>query len=290
MDPRLLRYYNRELQHVREMGAEFAQEFPKIAGRLGMDSADVADPYVERLLEGFAFLAARVQLRIDAEFPEFTQNLLELVYPDYLAPLPSMAVVQFEPVLEEGALADGFVVPRHTNLRSILGRGERTACEFRTAHDVTFWPIEVTEAKYYNSAGALATIDVDRLDNVRAGIRLRLHTTGGLAFSDLSIDNLMMFLKGSGQIPYRLYDIDSATRQGAVVARLSPWVINSRRGVQVIRVIAAPFPTWFRGLSLPARVFCFSGAFLVCGNIGPARINSKVHQHRVGDRVPFRPA
>ena len=71
---------------------------------------------------------------------------------------------------------------------------------------MTFWPVEVTEAKYYNSAGALATIDVDQLDNVRAGIRLRLHTTGGLAFSDLSIENLMMFLKGTGQIPYRLYE------------------------------------------------------------------------------------
>jgi type VI secretion system protein ImpG len=171
-----------------------------------MDSTEVADPYVERLLEGFAFLAARVQLKIDAEFPDFTQNLLELVYPDYLAPLPSMAVVQFEPIMEEGALADGLVVPRHTSLQSITGRGERTACEFRTAHDVSFWPIEVTEAKYYNSAGALATIDVNRLENVRAGIRLRLHTTGGLAFSDLSIDKLMIFLKGTGQVPYRLYE------------------------------------------------------------------------------------
>jgi type VI secretion system protein ImpG len=108
--------------------------------------------------------------------------------------------------MEEGALADGLVVPRHTSLQSITGRGERTACEFRTAHDVSFWPIEVTEAKYYNSAGALATIDVNRLENVRAGIRLRLHTTGGLAFSDLSIDKLMIFLKGTGQVPYRLYE------------------------------------------------------------------------------------
>lgn len=206
MDPRLLRYYNRELQHVHEMGAEFAREFPKVAGRLGMESMEVTDPYVERLLEGFAFLAARVQLKIDAEFPDFTQNLLELVYPNYLAPLPSMAVVQFEPALEEGALADGLVVSRHTSLRSVPGRGERTACEYRSAHDVTLWPLEVTEAKYYNSAGALATIDVDRLDNVKAGIRLRLHTTGGLAFSDLAIDKLMLYLKGSGQIPYRLFE------------------------------------------------------------------------------------
>jgi Type VI secretion system, TssF len=69
MDPRLLRYYNLELQHLREMGAEFAQQFPKIAARLGMNGLEVADPYVERLIEGVAFLAARVQLKLDAEFP-----------------------------------------------------------------------------------------------------------------------------------------------------------------------------------------------------------------------------
>ena len=77
--------------YVREMGGEFAREFPKIAGRLGLETFECADPYVERLLEGFAFLAARVQLKIDAEFPRFTQHLLEIVYPHYLAPMPSMA-------------------------------------------------------------------------------------------------------------------------------------------------------------------------------------------------------
>ncbi len=69
MDPLLLKYYNRELQYMREMGGEFAEEFPKIAGRLGLNAFECADPYVERLLEGFAFLAARVQLKVDAEFP-----------------------------------------------------------------------------------------------------------------------------------------------------------------------------------------------------------------------------
>src|SRR5512134_4188982 len=99
MDPRLLRYYNLELQHLREMGAEFAQQFPKIAARLGMNGLEVSDPYVERLLEGSAFLAARVQLKLDAEFPRFTQSLLEIVYPSYLAPTPSMAIVQLQPQL-----------------------------------------------------------------------------------------------------------------------------------------------------------------------------------------------
>ena len=129
MDPRLLRYYNRELQHVREMGAEFAREYPKIAGRLGLDGFECADPYVERLLEGFAFLAARVQLKLDAQFPVFTQHLLEMIYPHFLAPIPSMAVVELQPDLKDAALAAGVVVARHTSLRGITGRDDRTACE-----------------------------------------------------------------------------------------------------------------------------------------------------------------
>ena len=97
MDARLLEYYNRELRYLRELGGEFARDFPKIAGRLGLDAFECADPYVERLLEGFAFLAARVHLKIDGEFPRFTEQLLGLVCPHYLGPTPSMAVVQFTP-------------------------------------------------------------------------------------------------------------------------------------------------------------------------------------------------
>ena len=95
MDPRMLRYYSQELQYMREMGAEFAGQFPKIAARLGLDATEVADPYVERLLEGFSFLAARVRLKLDAEFPRFSQHLLEMAYPHYLAPTPAMAIAQF---------------------------------------------------------------------------------------------------------------------------------------------------------------------------------------------------
>src|SRR5215212_3414863 len=140
MDRRLLSYYNRELQHLREMGGEFAREFPKIAGRLALEEFTCADPYVERLLEGFAFLAARVHLKLDAEFPRFTQHLLEMIYPHYLSPTPSMVTVQMQPNLLEGSLAQGYTVPRGTDMHSTLGRGDQTGCEYRTAHDVTLWP------------------------------------------------------------------------------------------------------------------------------------------------------
>src|SRR5215813_1405734 len=146
MDPRLYEYYDRELLHLREMGAEFAGEFPKIAARLGMEGTEVADPYVERLLEGFAFLAARVHLRLDSQFPRFTQHLLEMVYPHYLRPIPSMAVVQLQAKLTDAALADGFPIARGSLLRSPLGKDIATACRYRTVHDVRLFPIEIVEA------------------------------------------------------------------------------------------------------------------------------------------------
>jgi type VI secretion system protein ImpG len=123
MDPRLLEYYNRELQFMRETGAEFARSYPRVAARLGLDELECADPYVERLLEGFAFLAARVQLKLDARHPQFTQQLMELVYPGFLAPVPAAAVVEIMPDLEEGSLKEGVLIPRGSSLKTPLGKG-----------------------------------------------------------------------------------------------------------------------------------------------------------------------
>lgn len=208
MDPRLLRYYNRELQHVREMGGEFAREYPKIAGRLGLEGFECADPYVERLLEGFAFLAARVQLKLDAQQPVFTQHLMEMVYPHYLAPVPSMAVVEMAADLKESALAAGHVVPRHTSLRSLIGRDERTACEYRTAHDVTLWPLKLAEAKYFDTPAAIAAAGVPIPADlaVRAGLRLKFEVTAGAQANQLAMDELPVFLAGADELPKRLYE------------------------------------------------------------------------------------
>lgn len=96
MDERLIRLYEQELRHLRETAAEFGRAFPAKAKALALGES-LPDPYVERLLEGTAFLAARVRLKLDAQFPQFTQSLLETVYPDLLAPTPSMAVVELSP-------------------------------------------------------------------------------------------------------------------------------------------------------------------------------------------------
>jgi type VI secretion system protein ImpG len=224
MDPRLLRYYNQELQHLREVGAEFAREFPKIAARLGMEGIEVTDPYVERLLEGVAFLAARVQLKLDAEFPRFTERLLEIVYPNYLAPTPAMLLAQFKPDLNEANLARGFVVPRGSALRSQLGKDDQTACEFRTAHDVTLWPLEITAAEYFSYAPDLPLAQLPVAGRIKGGVRIKLRTTAGLVFNQLAIDRLRLFLAGADEIAYRLYELAIGAPAGVLIGPVTkPW-------------------------------------------------------------------
>ena len=204
MDPRLLNYYNNELQFVRETGAEFAAEYPKIASRLGIDVFECNDPYVERLFEGFALLAARIQLKLDAEFPRFTQHLLEMVCPHYLAPQPSMAVVEFEPDLTEGGLAAGFTLKRHTVLQSKLGKGEQTRCTFRTANDVTLWPLQLTAADY--SSRDVAALNLPDHPSIKAALVFRLESTAGLKFNEIELNELPLFIRGSSDIPMRIYE------------------------------------------------------------------------------------
>ncbi|MCG5056059.1 MAG: type VI secretion system baseplate subunit TssF [Myxococcales bacterium] len=218
MDPRLLRQYNRELQHVREMGGEFAAAFPKIAGRLGLDTFECSDPYVERLLEAFAFLAARVQLRIDSEFPRFTQHLLEMVYPHYLAPTPSMLVAEFGPNHGEGALVEGFRVPRGSSFRSRTTRDEPTPCRYLTGQDLTLWPLTLEEVEYSGFLGGLSGLPSSLIGKARAIVRLRLRTTGNVRFRDLKLDRLPVFIKGGGELGMRLYEQLMARVNAVIIA------------------------------------------------------------------------
>ena len=226
MDPRLLRHYNQELGHLREMGAEFARQFPKIAGRLGMEGIEVSDPYVERLLEGFAFLAARVQVKLDAEFPRFTQRLLEILYPQFLAPTPSMLVAAFKTDLNDPNLAAGVTVPRGAALHSLLGKGDETACEFRTAHALELLPIEVVSAGYFSFAPDLPLNGLPVAQRIKGGLRLRLRVGGGLRFEQLDLRHLPVYLSGNEDVAYKLHELALGHCLGMLVLppqRPAPW-------------------------------------------------------------------
>lgn len=267
MDPLLLSLYNRELQYIRELGAEFARDFPKIAGRLGIEDMECADPYVERLLEGFAFLSARIHLKMEAEFPRFTQHLLETVYPHYLAPVPSMVVVKFQPDLTEGSLADGYEVPRGTTLRGTMGRDEQTACEYRTAHSLMLWPLELANAEYVGRDVSHVSLP-PRLRSARAGLRLKLKTTAGLKFNNLALDSLQIFF-GGGQRALRMYEqvfanlLGIAIRQAGSSATVElPQASVARVGFSDEEALLPVSPRSFQGYRLLQEYFAFHQRFL----------------------------
>ncbi|WP_434034317.1 type VI secretion system baseplate subunit TssF [Cupriavidus sp. a3] len=210
MDPRLLEYYNRELVYMRELAGEFANQHPKVARRLGMQGIEVADPYVERLIEAFCFLSARTQLKLDAEFPRFTQRLLEVIYPNYIAPTPAIAVAQFHPSHKEGDLVRGIPIPRGTALLARAPAGESTQCEFRTTQPLTLWPIEIADARLTGIPPDIRHLEryVPAHVNVQGALRLRLRLTRNVTFARLAgLDTLPLHLCGNDQIASHLFEL-----------------------------------------------------------------------------------
>jgi type VI secretion system protein ImpG len=210
MDPRLLDYYNQELIYMREMAGEFAQSHPKIARRLGMQAGEVADPYVERIIESFCFMSARMQIKLDAEFPRFTERLLEVIFPNYVAPTPSMAVARLFPSSSEGNLAEGFLVERGSAFTARVPDGEKTACQFRSGQDVTVYPLEIIDARLTGIPPDIPSLDryVAADVQVRGALRLRLRMTGDANIADLKgLDRLPIYLAGDEQVASHLFEL-----------------------------------------------------------------------------------
>lgn len=215
MRDELLGYYERELTFLRQLGAEFADKYPKIAGRLLLEPDRCEDPHVERMIEAFAFLAGRIRLKIDDEFPEITESFLNVLYPHYLAPIPSMSIVQFVLDPEQAKLTGGYTIDRGTILYSRPIQG--TPCRFRTCYPVTLWPIEVVSASLESPETATRGSRED------AVVKIRLRCQGGTRLSDLRvgqderarpIDCLRFYLNGEWQLVYPLYEMlhNNATR------------------------------------------------------------------------------
>ncbi len=214
MRDELLGYYERELIFLRQMGAEFAQKYPKIATRLLLEAETCEDPHVERLLEAFAFLAGRVHLKLDDEFPELTEAFLNVLYPHYLAPIPSMAIVQFSHGSEQDKLTTGQFVGKGTKLFSRPVQG--SPCRFQTNYPVTLWPITIESA----SLESLDPVDT-RGKWSEAVIRISAHCFGNvnlhelkLGDTDKPIESLRFYLHGEPQIVYPIYEMifNNATR------------------------------------------------------------------------------
>ena len=201
MTDRLVDYYDQELVHLRRAAAEFAKAHPAQAGHLRLTGDAVEDPHVARLMEAFAYLSARVRLKLDDDFPELTEALLGVLYPHYLAPLPAVTILQFQPVEE---LAGAAVLAAGTELDSEPVDEER--CRFRTCYPVTLWPVELRSARL--GGRPIEAPANPAAQGAAAVLHLSFHWTapqGG--FGDLKPAALRLFLRGGPQQAWPLYDL-----------------------------------------------------------------------------------
>ena len=216
MPDELLPYYQRELAFIRKLGAEFAEAHPKIAGRLRLGANVAEDPHVARLMEGFAYLNARTRHKLEDDFPEITEALLGVLYPHYLAPIPSAAIVRFSLDMAQSELSAGHSIEAGSTLETEPIDGQ--PCRFRTCYPATLWPIELKSASC--KGHPFAAPATRRTADAVAVVRLQLETfSPKLTFAQLPLGKLRFFLNGQSQYINDLYELLLNNSLGVVVAK-----------------------------------------------------------------------
>jgi len=263
----LLEYYERELAYMRQLGAQFAQKYPRVASRLLIEPDRCEDPHVERLLEGFAFMAARIHLRIDDDFPEVTSALLSIVFPHYLRPIPSMSVVECQLDPEQGKQSTAVVLPKGATLtttRTVDG----APCRFRTSYPVELWPFTVTECEWRQPERLQTPMRVPGATGV---VRMRLQCGKDVSFDKLSVESLRFYLTGETNVVHTLYEMLCNNCIGIMVRDpLQPGVRTSVISCDQLRPMGfeedeslLPYPRRsFDGYRLLQEYFTFPEKFL----------------------------
>ena len=200
MADELLPYYEKELAFIRQLGARFAEEHPKIAARLGINADTIEDPHVSRLVESFAYLNARVQHKLDDDFPELSDALLTVLFPHYQRPIPSATIVQFTPDKEQ--LAEHYPIDRKTLLETESFQGE--TCKFSTIYPVTLWPITLESAALIGRP--FTTPGSAKIRGAASVLKLSLSTFNkDISFAELKPEQLRFYLRGQPQHINPLY-------------------------------------------------------------------------------------
>ena len=213
----LLLYYERELNYLRKSAAQFAEKYPKVASRLVLEPTKCEDPHVERLLEAFSFLAARIHLKMDDEFPEITEALLTVVYPQLVRPIPSISVVEFQLDPDKGKLTTGMKIDRNAQLYSKPVGG--VPCTFRTCYDTTLWPVTVNAVQL--SAPSRLQPAVKTMDSAWA-IRVELKCARDITFPALKMDKLRFYLDGDSGLVNILYEVLFGRLNRILIRDLTP--------------------------------------------------------------------
>ena len=167
------KYFLNELDSLKEIAQEFSRANPTLAPQLSQASAD---PDVERILEGVAFLTAGIRQKIDDDFPEFSQGLLNQIFPHYLRPIPSATIIEFKatPILK-----NTLTTQAGTYLDSV--EVDEVRCRYKTTYQVDVSPVSITTARVSETSTGRRAIDLTFTGTNLASWKidhLRLHIGG----------------------------------------------------------------------------------------------------------------
>lgn len=265
MADELLPYYEKELAFIRQLGAEFAKEHPKIAGRLSINDDTIEDPHVSRLVEGFAFLNARIQHKLDDDFPELSDALLSVLFPHYQRPIPSMSIVQF--MADEEQLDASYILPKNTLIETEQFQGEN--CRFSTIYETELLPVKVKSAvlmgRPFSTPGSAG------IRGAESVLKLSLTTfSDEITFSELKPDKLRFYLKGQSQYTNPLYQMLLNECNNIVLAQSENDVNPTKLGNSCIKSVGfetdeglLPYPaSSFLGYRLLTEFFVFPEKFM----------------------------
>jgi type VI secretion system protein ImpG len=198
----LLPYYEKELGFLRELSGEFSSRYPKIAQRLSLEGEQCEDPHVERLIEAFAFMSARIHRRLDDEYPEITEAFLQTLYPHYLRPIPSITILSLEMDAARPALTQAYRIPRHQPVMTPNINGE--PCQFRTTYEVELLPLRLSDARLeLTQASPFLRSQAD----AHAVLTLDFETLGNLPIADIALEKLRVFLDAEPQLAHFMYEL-----------------------------------------------------------------------------------
>ncbi len=268
MDRVFLEYYEEELAHIRGLATEFAQMHPAVARNLSLDTVPCPDPYVERLLDGVAFLAARTRLKVDAERSRFSRAVLDVLYPDLVSPAPAVGMVVLKPGQQIQTMTEGHLVRRGTRLVSSLQPGLSTRATYTTAQDVTLWPVEISGVQYFQDRSALSAAGLAAPRGVRAeaGLRLTVARAGKGELAELALDRLDFHFSGRAKAPLAFDAIFGAcaavcARPAGRDARLEPLPAPEMAGVLDTEALLPRTRPTFEGYRLLREYFMMPERF-----------------------------
>lgn len=270
-------HYDQELRRFWKHAQEFSSRYKLEATALGLGVDRSTDPHVERMIEAFALLTARVRTKLDDDFPELIDGMLGVLYPHLLSPIPSMSIVQFDPIPGVSGLEKGLTIPANSMLATRDVPGLPCACQYRTSYPVTLWPVKLLEARLqsppYPSTWKLAqhTATQESL-RPKSVLRLAFQTTGTAVFESLSLEQLRLYLWGDNVLTALLHELllnhvmavsfrDETLPQSRPVAfsaeeSIKPVGFNLEEGI-------LPYPAQsFQGYRLLTEFFVYREKFL----------------------------